>query len=403
MTNNPLAVIEKLPAASIFGAKEGESQLDAILEQIRKAATSVPVDVSTKAGREACASLAYKVARSKTYLDNLGKDLTEASRAYVAGINADRKKATEYLDALRDEVRKPLNDYEAREAKRVEGHKAELRNWEAQLEEIRALPLDEEGLAALTQMAVPDASSEADLSEWEEFSAQAELLFLKIGKESREKLAAIEKAISARKAAEAAEAERQRLAAIEAARVQAEREAAIAAEAKAKAEQEAAAAIKRAQEEAQASKRRAEEAEAKAKQDAADAIARANAQAEKAKRDAEEAEKRRIEEAARVAAIEQKRREQAILEATQRAEAAAQEKARQEEQERLKAKEDAERIERARQQDKENRRKVNREALEDMALKFADLFDSEEAAQAAARTVLEAIITGHIRHVTVNY
>ena len=378
---NPLAVIEKLPAQAIFGNGSDGSHLADILERIKQEVLKNPVDVTTKKGREDCASLAYKVARSKTFLDDMGKKQTEASRAFIASVNADRKKAVEFLDELRDQVRKPLNEYEAREKARTDVLKAQVAYIDGLVAKIAALTPDEDGLRGLDALEADEAYTSAALRDWAEFAPQAELARLRAGTAMREKRVAIKHEIEARIAAEQervrkAEAERK-----EAERLRIERE-----------------------------KRIAEEAEAKAKQDAADAIARANAQAEKAKRDAEEAEKRRIEEAAhaereaaRIAAIEQKRREQAILEATQRAEAAAQEKARQEEQERLKAKEDAERIERARQQDKENRRKVNREALEDMALKFADLFDSEEAAQAAARTVLEAIIVGKIRHVTVNY
>ena len=49
-------------------------------------------DVSTPGGRQVIRSTAYKIARSKTALDEMGKGLGEDMRAKVNAINADRKR-----------------------------------------------------------------------------------------------------------------------------------------------------------------------------------------------------------------------------------------------------------------------------------------------------------------------
>ena len=64
--NNELIVIQKETALDIFTTQKG---LDPIIEKIRQEVLSIAPDVSTRKGRDAIASNAAKVSRSKTYLD----------------------------------------------------------------------------------------------------------------------------------------------------------------------------------------------------------------------------------------------------------------------------------------------------------------------------------------------
>lgn len=105
-----LVVIEKQNSMAVFTTKE---QLDPIIEAIEKEARSLVPDVSTRKGRDAIASMAHKVARSKTYIDNAGKDLVAELKALPKQIDESRRIVRERLDALKDEVRKPLTDWEA--------------------------------------------------------------------------------------------------------------------------------------------------------------------------------------------------------------------------------------------------------------------------------------------------
>ncbi|MEN4503450.1 hypothetical protein V7S81_23740 [Enterobacter hormaechei subsp. xiangfangensis] len=122
-----LVVIEKQNAMAVFTTKE---QLDPIIEAIEKEARSLVPDVSTRKGRDAIASMAHKVARSKTYIDNAGKDLVAELKALPKQIDESRRIVRERLDALKDEVRRPLTEWED-EQERIRVEEA----WNAMHEE----------------------------------------------------------------------------------------------------------------------------------------------------------------------------------------------------------------------------------------------------------------------------
>ncbi|HGX3396420.1 TPA: hypothetical protein ACNH9M_002517 [Enterobacter hormaechei] len=115
-----LVVIEKHNAMAVFTTKE---QLDPIIEAIEKEARSLVPDVSTRKGRDAIASMAHKVARSKTYIDNAGKDLVAELKALPKQIDENRRIVRERLEALKDEVRRPLTEWEA-EQERIKAEEA---------------------------------------------------------------------------------------------------------------------------------------------------------------------------------------------------------------------------------------------------------------------------------------
>ena len=74
-----LALIETTSPAEIF-ANNG---LDALIERVEQEARSAAIDISTKKGRDEVASLAHKIARSKTALDKAGKDLVAGRNGLV--------------------------------------------------------------------------------------------------------------------------------------------------------------------------------------------------------------------------------------------------------------------------------------------------------------------------------
>ncbi len=115
-----LVVIEKKNAMAVF---TNNDQLDPLIEAIEKEARSLIPDVTTKKGRDAIASMAHKVARSKTYIDNAGKDLVAELKALPKQIDESRRVVRERLDALKDEVRRPLTEWEA-EQERIKAEEA---------------------------------------------------------------------------------------------------------------------------------------------------------------------------------------------------------------------------------------------------------------------------------------
>ncbi|ATM32340.1 TPA: hypothetical protein PCH53_001937 [Klebsiella pneumoniae] len=270
-----LVVIEKKNAMAVF---TNNDQLDPLIEAIEKEARSLVPDVTTKKGRDAIASMAHKVARSKTYIDNAGKDLVAELKALPKQIDESRRVVRERLDALKDEVRRPLTE------------------WEAEQERIKA----EEAMNALHAEA---------LVMNEEFDRQ---LAARI--ESDHEMALLmNDAFDRDQAEKNAEAERQRIAREEEIKRQAEEKAKREAAEQAQREIDAAAAREReailAKERAEREQREAAERAEREKQAAVEAERRkAQEEADRIRREAEQREQARLAEEKRKA-DEQARRE----------------------------------------------------------------------------------------------
>nr|ELR5137633.1 cell envelope biogenesis protein TolA [Providencia rettgeri] len=273
---NELVVIEKSTALEVF--KSSDSVED-IIRKVEQEVNSFIPDVSTAKGRKEIASLAYKVAQSKTYLDGLGKDLVAELKEIPKLIDANRRTVRERFDTLRDKVRQPLTEWEA-EQERIEAEKQMLAWHEEALEMNAAF---DKALA-------------------ERIESDHEIALLMNEKFDRD-------------LAEAkAEAERQRIAheeeikrqAAETARLEAERKAQQEIEAVVQREREAKEAQERAEREKQEAIQRAEQ-EAKEAQERAEREKQAAIEAERKK--AQEAEQTRLAEEERKRQEDAKRQE----------------------------------------------------------------------------------------------
>lgn len=267
-----LVVIEKKNAMAVF---TNNDQLDPLIELIEKEARSLVPDVTTKKGRDAIASMAHKVARSKTYIDNAGKDLVAELKALPKQIDESRRVVRERLDALKDEVRRPLTE------------------WEAEQERIKA----EEAMNALHAEAL-----EMNIKFDQELAAKIEA--------DHEMALLMDKDIDRERADKAAEAERQRIAREEEIKRQAEEKAKREAEEKHRAEMEASA---RREAEERAAKERAERERIEAQQRAERDRIAAEQKAEADKQAAIDAERRKAQEEADRIRREAEQREQARL------------------------------------------------------------------------------------------
>ena len=112
--SNELVAIENINAVAVFGG----DGLDDLLEKITTEAKSLVPDTSTNKGRKEIASMAAKVAKSKTRLDGMGKDLVSDWKAKSKAVDAERKIMRDRLDSLKAEVRLPLTEYEEAEKER---------------------------------------------------------------------------------------------------------------------------------------------------------------------------------------------------------------------------------------------------------------------------------------------
>ena len=102
-----LATISAIPAivpAEFFKPNGADAVLSALKTEVRKVAATL--DISTPGGREAIASLAYKVARSKTALDEQGKELVGAIKKQSGEIDAERKRVAAQKKSEAEEAEK---------------------------------------------------------------------------------------------------------------------------------------------------------------------------------------------------------------------------------------------------------------------------------------------------------
>ncbi|WP_145538464.1 cell envelope biogenesis protein TolA [Yersinia alsatica] len=119
-------VIEAKNALAVFTQPD---HIESILQQVEKEVNSFVPDVSTKKGRDAIASLGLKVAKTKTYLDGLGKDLVTEYKEVPKKIDASRKTVRDRLDALKEKVLLPKLEYEA-EQERIAAEAAYAAMWQ---------------------------------------------------------------------------------------------------------------------------------------------------------------------------------------------------------------------------------------------------------------------------------
>lgn len=275
-----LVVIEKKDALSFFTDPDGSA---AILSRIRQEIDGFTGDVATVTGRKAVASMAYRVAQSKTYIDGVGKELVAEFKEIPKKIDASRKRIRDTLDEWRDEVRAPLTAWEQAEQDRIDKIEKSLAEFQAVIDDQtdRSSDLLRERLDELRREAITEQF-------YAEFSAKAAEL-----KDRAVRAVEAQLALAEKREAEAAEAAR--LQAEAAAKAQKEREAQIAKEAAASAERKAA-------EAAEAERKAAAEREAKlqaekeaAERKAAEAAAQAKREMEQ-KAERERAEQQRREE-----------------------------------------------------------------------------------------------------------
>lgn len=349
---------------SLVSFRDGiQAEVDKIATEAR--ALVAGADVSTPAGRDIIRSTAYKVARSKTALDDLGAGLVAEQKRTAKAVDESRRAMRDKLDALKDEVRKPLTDFERAEEERVAEHEKVLREIVDHLtwEQPPSIPAVKQRIESLSHLPQRD---------WQEFKARAQHTLAEV----IDNLTRMHDELVAREAAAAAAA---KAAAEEAERLQRERDEKIASEAAAKAkreaEEKAAAEAKAAQERAAAE---AQAAEQRRLDDLAAAERARKAEQERAaraEREAEDAKRRAAQAAADAVKQEQQR-----VAAAQAAEAAATKK---------------------REEDKKHRAKINaeaRDAIVNNAFAAGATLTVEQAT-----SVVVAIAKGEIPHITISY
>lgn len=316
--------------------------IEPLLNDIKSKVLNFNADISTEEGRKEVASFAYKIARSKTAVDDMGKEYVAKLKELPKQVDAQRKLFRESMDELRDKVRQPLTEWETAEKERIKGLElaiGEIINaGNVSFERWQEFPVD------LMKDRLKKIQAEKETN-WQEFSDRAEQVI-------SEAIEKIETAISKKETYDNEQAELEQLR-------------------KEKAERE---------------KRDYEE---KIKQEAA----------EKARHEAEEKaaqEKAEIERKAREEVERIEREKKAAIESQERAEreakeAVEKERARVAEKEVRKQEEEQKRI-----TDKEHKKKIHSE-IEIFLSSQLGLDDNSSSA------VVDALQLGAIPHITIKY
>lgn len=126
-----LILFKETEAVELFG--NGGDNLENMLIKIEKLAKAhVPI-LDTPKDRDAIRTNAADVGRTKSHIESMKKEVKADILAKGRLIDSDWNKVKGRLDALRDEVRKPLTDWEADEAARkaAEALAKEQAEWDA--------------------------------------------------------------------------------------------------------------------------------------------------------------------------------------------------------------------------------------------------------------------------------
>ena len=357
MTNQAteIAALKEINAVTVFS----EGGIDPILKAIEAEVTGEVPDLESDKGRKRIASLAHTIARSKTALDAEGKALADKLNAQLKPINAERKKAREFLDDLKERIRKPLTEWET-EQKRIQQEQFSNAEW---FKNVVVFFKENEVFTAddlrqkLTE--VKDRSIGEECGPYENQAKGWKL----------DAIEYLENTIIQTEFAEAEAKKAEQLRKEQEEKARLEREEQIKREAEDRARKEEQERQEAARLEAERQKREAEEAAKKAEADRIAAI-------EKAEREQREAAERAEREKQQAIEAERKRAEEARIAEEQR-----------------KAAEQAEIERKAR--NKAHQKRINNEALE--------CFKSLNMDEAQAKQVIEWIAKGMIKNVTINY
>ncbi len=112
------ANIQVLEKGTVAIFKEPD-RLELVLRSIGEQARNVPKTVELAKDRKVIASFAANIAKSKVYLDNLGKEYVSDLKHQAGKIDKIRRNIRTRLDDLKEEVRKPLTEWEQKIRDRI--------------------------------------------------------------------------------------------------------------------------------------------------------------------------------------------------------------------------------------------------------------------------------------------
>lgn len=116
---NPVITVDtiKLKKLAIIPTFSDTAKVDKLVAKFGAEALSVVPDMSSKKSRDVIKSMAFKVSQTKTgVIAQMIKPSIEQAKKVIAEVGKGKAHFETKMNALRDEVRKPLNEWEAAEA-----------------------------------------------------------------------------------------------------------------------------------------------------------------------------------------------------------------------------------------------------------------------------------------------
>lgn len=298
-------IISRDLTVEIFDSK---TTLEEIVSEVKNKVKEFKPDISTHEGRDAIDKFSRKIMKTRTGIEALGKERKEKHLKICQQIDELRRFSKTNLEALEEEARKPLTEFEKKEEERCERHESNILEIENTGKD--ALTNWQERSVESMQDRLAEIESERKI-DWEEFKESA-IFWIDKTVES------LNKAIELKKNHDQEQKELAELRLQAELQRQKDYEEKIRKEAEEKAKQEAALELQRQQQKAEAEakaaelriqeeKQKSERAKAEYEQKLKDAEARRLAEIEEEKARIEAEEKREAEELAKREADENNR------------------------------------------------------------------------------------------------
>lgn len=329
--------------------------MDLIIAEIENEAADFTADITTKKGQAEIKSMAAKVARCKAPIKNLAMELKEDSKKFIDGVNSQYNRYESAIDALRDKIRKPVDEIEEKEAEELKARQDRL----AEIESYKMRASLPARTSKFLELSIRELKELAKF-EWNDFAFKAENLVNEVTEILNQELVLMKKQET--DAAELAELKKEK-----AERDKKDHEEKIAREAAEKVKREIEEQTKLAEQAKINAENRAKEAERLAKERVDIAEKNRIAAEKKAKEDAEKA------------AIEAVEKERKRVEEEAKKEREAAEK---------------------REANKKHRAKINSEILKSIMIRLE--IKDEDSIQLLKQTIIE-IANGEVPHIQINY
>lgn len=168
-----LIVIEPAKALQVFTDVAARKP---ILDAVKAKVDAFIPDVTTAKGRGDIKSFAYLIAQAKVKADKIGAEISAAQKELPKKIDAGRADMKSFLENLQKEVRKPLDEWEAEQAKikAEEEAKKEAERLAAQKEIDHESALVEHELFTIKKAEEKRLAEEAQAKRDEEIRREAE-------------------------------------------------------------------------------------------------------------------------------------------------------------------------------------------------------------------------------------